>query len=283
MKLILTCFFVLLLSNCFGQVPRLHLDTIQISTDLAWNSKYESIEPFSPDGIAVAAINDKYGYVDTSGHELCPFIYDDILIFDKGIGGVSLNNKWALMNIDGVLLTAMKYEQVGDILLGTVVEDRIRVSQNGKWGFLDKNGKEVIPLIYDEACSFMEELSLVKKSGKCGFIDIMGNIVISLEYEDASPFSEGLAAAKKKGKVGFIDKNNKTIIPFEFDDTGNFYDGLAYVRKNGKFGFVDKKGVVVIPLIYDMAEGFFDDSCLVTIDGRCFYIDRKGDFVKNCH
>ncbi|MBL0119552.1 MAG: WG repeat-containing protein [Saprospiraceae bacterium] len=93
MKYILTYILTFLISTSFGQVIRLQMDTLHISANQPWASKYESIEPFSPEGVAVAVLNDKYGYVDTSRHEMCPFIYDDILSFDKGVGAVSLRSK----------------------------------------------------------------------------------------------------------------------------------------------------------------------------------------------
>jgi hypothetical protein len=52
-----------------------------------------------------------------------------------------------------------------------------RVKKAGKWGYIDKTGKEVIPLIYD----------------------IMGN------------FSEGLASATWNGGKGFMDKEGYFI------------------------------------------------------------------------
>ena len=53
------------------------------------------------------------------------------------------------------------------------------VQINNKYGFIDKYGKEVIPLKYDYAGSFNERFAPVQVNGKYGFIDINGNIVIS--------------------------------------------------------------------------------------------------------
>ena len=46
-----------------------------------------------------------------------------------------------------------------------------------KWGFIDKFGKEVIPLIYDYAKNFDDGLAQVKKGDKWGFIDKNGKEV----------------------------------------------------------------------------------------------------------
>ncbi len=48
------------------------------------------------------------------------------------------------------------------------------VQLNGKWGFINKEGKEVIPCKYDVAFEFNEGLALVQLNGKFGYIDING-------------------------------------------------------------------------------------------------------------
>jgi len=45
---------------------------------------------------------------------------------------------------------------------------------NGKYGYVDKTGKEVIPLKYDYADSFREGLARAKLNGKWGYIDRWG-------------------------------------------------------------------------------------------------------------
>jgi len=52
------------------------------------------------------------------------------------------------------------------------------VEKNGKWGFIDKTGKEVIPCTYDYAESFSDGLAKVTINGKANFIDKTGKVVI---------------------------------------------------------------------------------------------------------
>ena len=62
-----------------------------------------------------------------------------------------------------------------------VFEDGIApVKMGGKWGFVDKTGKNVIPYKYEEAYSFSLGLSRVQLYGKWGFIDKTGTTVIRL-------------------------------------------------------------------------------------------------------
>lgn len=55
--------------------------------------------------------------------------------------------------------------------------------ENGKYGFVDKDGNTVIPCIYDDAKEQNEYgFIAVKKDGKWGALDIKGNIVCQLNY-----------------------------------------------------------------------------------------------------
>ena len=65
-------------------------------------------------------------------------------------------------------------------------------------------------------------LRRVKKDGKWGFIDKNGKVVIEPQYDFAEPFSEGLGKVKKDGKWGFIDKSGKVVIEPQFDDVECF-------------------------------------------------------------
>ena len=55
--------------------------------------------------------------------------------------------------------------------------------KNGKYGFIDKNGKVVVDYIYDDATEQNEYgYASIKKDGKWGSIDNKGNIVQEPTY-----------------------------------------------------------------------------------------------------
>lgn len=76
--------------------------------------------------------------------------------------------------------------------------------KDDKWGYRNKKGEIVIPLIFDYACDFSDGRARVGKDDKWGFIDMNGNTVIPFIYDLAHDFSEGLAAVLMDGKYGFI-------------------------------------------------------------------------------
>ncbi|NYR10867.1 WG repeat-containing protein [Psychrobacter sp. BI730] len=103
-----------------------------------------------------------------------------------------------------------------------------------------------------EGLYILEDLVEVERNGKYGFINKNGQNVIPIEYDSIHPeFSEGLLGVEKEGKYGFVNKNGKEVIPIEYDYVGYFSEDLAAVGREGRSGFIDKQGEVVIPIEYD--------------------------------
>ena len=67
----------------------------------------------------------------------------------------------------------------------------------------------------------------VKKGGKFGYIDRTGKVIIPFKFDDAWQFSEGLASVKIGEKRGYINENGKIVIEPQFDWANSFFEGLA--------------------------------------------------------
>ncbi|MFI3174921.1 MAG: WG repeat-containing protein [Bacillota bacterium] len=154
-----------------------------------------------------------------------------------------------------------------------------RVSKDGElWGYIDQTGAEVIPFIYDNLVDFYEGLSVVAKDGKYGYIDKTGAEVIPCTYAGAEKFSGGLAAVTKDGELwGFVDQTGAEIIPFIYTYVEAFSEGLALVVKDGKGGYIDQTGAEVIPFVYQNSLSFSEGLAAATKDGELWgYIDQTG-------
>ena len=88
-------------------------------------------------------------------------------------------------------LWLQQYEEVG-----MLIEDRVAVKRDEKWGFIDETGQEIIPLIYYEVGDFKErwfkdiyyevlaEVSMTSGMWRnYGFINLRGDIVIPINYK----------------------------------------------------------------------------------------------------
>ena len=67
-------------------------------------------------------------------------------------------------------------------------------------------------------------MAAVKLNGKAGFINTKGKEVIPFVYDDADSFSEGLAPVKNNELWGFINKKNELVIPYKYEGTEGFFD-----------------------------------------------------------
>lgn len=154
----------------------------------------------------------------------------------------------------------------------------VRHKQSQKEGYVNYEGKLVIPTQFDDVYGFSEGLSLIKQGNTYGYINPKGQFVIKPTYKDAWGFVDGLAKVQVNGKYGFINKTGKfTIKPTDaLTNSGHaFFEGLLPVSSQGKWGFWDKTGVVKIPHTYDFASYFSE--------GRAVVGKRHGDTLLYGH
>ena len=160
---------------------------------------------------------------------------------------VDLGGKWHVS--DPVTLTPGKYDPAD---LGLVLK-------NGKIGFIDSNGKEVIPCRYDSdtLSDFNKDgYAVAVSSGKYGIINTSGEAVVPFKYEyiDYSFGDQKFVSASLDGKAGYISLTGEKGIPFAFDETVSFGDAdtqYGVVCVNDKWGLVNAAGEIVLPIQYD--------------------------------
>lgn len=112
----------------------------------------------------------------------------------EGLFRIKKDGKIGFANLNGDIVIPPRFEQVWPFK-----EDRARYCKGGhtekylrgeidlivgaKWGFIDKNGKEVIPAQYDGLSNFYNGKAAAKKDNKWGIIDKFGNILTEFIYD----------------------------------------------------------------------------------------------------
>ena len=79
--------------------------------------------------------------------------YDTVHDFHEGLAVVELNDKYGYINTEGKEVVPPKYDYVGGFDEGFA-----RVELDGKEGFVNKEGEEVVPLKYDGAIGLVPVL-----------------------------------------------------------------------------------------------------------------------------
>jgi hypothetical protein len=163
-------------------------------------------------------------------------------------------------------------------------------NNRGKYGYIDKTGKIIIPPRYMYAELFSEGLAAVKlphsipgMSGIWGYIQKNGEFVIAPMYDNVTPFHDGRAFGYKKGEGWvLIDKTGKQISGQLFEAVRNgFSEGLAAVRVNHGWGFIDTEGRWKIPPPrFGPAYSFNEGLAGVGLDtGGWGFINKEGNVV----
>lgn len=168
------------------------------------------------------------------------------------------------------------------------------IKQEGKYGYIDRDGKVVIKPIYLKAKDFAEGVApVVTPDGNWSIINRAGEVISTWkDVDEIDEFSEGLAVVRKVVKYGYIDKR-QLVIPIKFDNAEAFSEGLAVVGiregstliekvHNAKYGYIDKKGNLVIDYRFLRAKNFKEGLASVqplTENYKCGFINKTGQFV----
>lgn len=167
-----------------------------------------------------------------------------------------------------------------------------RVEKDGKYGYIDKTGKVVIPFQYDGADRFFEGLASVLVGAK------LVDVEVTVYGTGGAPPVKKLEKQLVGGKYGYIDTTGKMVIP-PYIYAGKFSEGLAAVGVGGKWfgnlygggklGYIDKTGKMVISPKFSYAHEFSEGLALVAVGGKWSgdlltgekygYIDKTGKIV----
>lgn len=122
------------------------------------------------------------------------------------------------------------------------------VRQGNKFGYVNEVGKEITPIIYDEAGDFKGLYAQVSIAENSGFINRDGKeLADGVAYRFVSDFKEGLASVFNGQKWGYIDMNGVVVIPFICEYADSFFEnGYAIVRIKGNYGVYNNKGEAVV-------------------------------------
>ena len=242
------------------------------------SANYSSAWSFSCGWAAVFEGGEKQ-FIDKDGKSVIPdpFPQDDFFYFNRirfkedGMYGMYDENFKVVIPAD--------YKSLGECS----EDGLIWFSEDGKeYGYLDKDGKVVIPEQFDLTYNFADGIAVVKdKNAHYGVIDKKGNFLVDFQKKELQNLGEGLVSFKNAstGKWGMMDKNGNEILNAKYDLISVFTCGLSEVKKNDKIGFINTKGEEVIPCRYALANNFFDDvtDARKSMDSRVEIINKKGE------
>jgi len=149
--------------------------------------------------------NEKYGILDKTGKVLIPANYDMISFINGGYAVFQQNEKYGILNQVGKIVVPASYSFISENN-GT----HFISVENDKYSLVDIKTNKVLTPAYD-FISITEEpnLFLSSKDGKYGYLNGQGKIAIPFIYSGATSFSDGLASVTKEGSDDVILINTK--------------------------------------------------------------------------
>ncbi len=182
---------------------------------------YSNATDFS-EGLAAFEKNDQWGFINTKGEEIIPAQFGYASDFTEGLSPfTTVDNgnfgKWGFIDAKGEIRIPMQYDFATNFRNGYA---EVRNSE-GKRGFINKDGVLVVDYLFDLVNNFSEGLAAVKKEGKWAFINPEGKALIHPQYDKVAPFhdepdeggfSGGVAKVEVDGFQFFIDKKGECVL-----------------------------------------------------------------------
>lgn len=173
----------------------------------------------------------KHGLVDSTGKEVVAPKYGRLEYYPNDkvmVVGEENTSNVGLMGLSGKMLIPAEYA----FWSKRVSKGLWPVGKDNICGVVNLKNETVVPFAYEMIESYSDDLGLApaKKGGKFGFIDRAGKVVIPFLYNDAWPSGPYLVA-KKDGKWGVISTDHKIILPFEYASISSVNDKTAWVTK----------------------------------------------------
>lgn len=226
-----------------------HCALADIHGNLLTPFRYTGIGRFSH-GIAKVRIGQKWGYIDSTGREIVPVKYDNVSDFGFLIGSVCTgryedktiactvvdhNGKPFLPNV------CSRYEWISEYYGYLLVE------RNKHRGYIDKNGKELVPPVWSQVRRLVVGYCEVEDStNRYGIVDTLGHVILPCIYQDVDNISlknyvivsiDTTRYNRKPGtlfiggtKKGLYSTSGKLILPAEFE-TLTIRDSLVFTTR----------------------------------------------------
>lgn len=208
----------LITEDYFDSMSNFNSNFSLVSKDGKWGMidiKGNSITPITYDSLhkiegsenlVLASRNGMQGILHSDGSWLVPVIYDKVeKVQNKQLFILHRQHQFGLATTKDITIP-VKYDE----LLTSSDNSLVYAKKNSQYGYLSENGKEVIPIIYQE----LDETLLANPP-----------------YNNSNNY----VRARLKGKWGYLDEKGKLVTPIIYDYAYPYEgDGYGKVRQGDK-------------------------------------------------
>ena len=119
--------------------------------------------------------------------------WDKIYKESEGLRVVVKDGKYGYINKQDEVVIPLQYDKVGHFKMGLAT-----AKENGTWKYIDQKNN----VVYDKYKNEVEGMRAVYKGSKCGFINKDRKLIVPLIYDKVFDFKNGYAVVEKNKKRG---------------------------------------------------------------------------------
>ena len=286
---------------------------ILIINEMGYSYKIEEITEIN---YTILVHEEKYGVIDKQGNIIIEPIYDAVQIPNPSkpvficFGDYNEETKQYQTKVfnDKNEQLFQEYETVQVIPIETNIEttpyekSTLIYQQNGRYGLVNLEGKEITEPIYDEISSinYKEGTFAVKLDGKVGVINLNGKVIIKPEYETITSdnyYNEktqnqttGFIVSQKTEegyRYGYINYRGRVILKTEYTELERVIE-IADEKeiyliafKDGQAGLVKNKKVILNYEYEDIQYSSLNDVFVVQRNSKQGVVSKDGTTIVN--
>lgn len=151
---------------------------------IAIRAKYKSASNFK-EGLARVKTDATYFFIDKNNKKAFEREFEFAGDFSEGFCAVQQMGQWGFINKKGELkIDFANYQGVREFSQGLAAVK----TAAGTVGYIDTSGEMVIPAIFENGLSFKNGFAIIGQNGKMGFINKDGKIIIEPKYTRVGNF-----------------------------------------------------------------------------------------------
>ncbi|MCO5259214.1 MAG: WG repeat-containing protein [Crocinitomicaceae bacterium] len=206
-------------------------------------NSFKSIGKFSEGYASFVGIDGRCGFINVKGEIVIQPKYKGVGDFSNGLAWVrGYDNKLGYINKKGDQVINSKYTFVSNF---DPVSKRSIAKVEKQTLIIKEDGTEIITSVNTSIKKFIEGVAVAGEEGRWGYLDKEGKWLVPAKYEHVDDFNEGVGLVRLGKLWGIVDASGKTVVEPTYQAISEFNDGFAVVKKDGKWGIINKSGKVV--------------------------------------
>lgn len=205
--------------------------------------------------VAFVKRDNKWSVFEKDTNQIWDLNADDFIDVRPNVYCIRLNDKWYEFVPPYTIVRCLPYDEVD--YYDTEDFKYFKFRKGEKYGIIDESFNKICSAKYLELDLYHTGIPAAAKNskGRYGFVDKTGKKVIPFIYDWANSFFEGVGVVELDDKMGAVNLEGKFVLPIEYDVIVNEFIHLM-VEKDGYFWYIDYNGEIIKDMPHDKVENF---------------------------